>query len=903
MKKSLFYISLIFIFTLFLFSCAKIKYHKDIIFKINHNKLITEITKDDITYDNPKGYEIVIQNMEVNESKNEVVVDFLISHKDKKNSQSYQHKFSGFLTQDNKKKTIIKELNNVLKELDLKDNNNHLLPGYFYNLDKVDITNYDQKNYKLIKDNLVINDTDVSFNYYLIDLKTNYESIKKQYSTKIITTKDFLDNLINKDILDVNQPTSFIWDYKLETITLNSAYKDHLVINKTDLSYNYKDNKISFKYSLSLKNNDIKSIEKEYLITNFKTYREYFDYLEENIDQEFNISYAENLDINNLKPTDFNFNYLHKEVFTYEVISFNKDLTHKTVEFKILFYLKDDKSVSRELTFIIGINKDIENINNQIEETELELIKDKNNTYLFDIKNTDFKIKDHDYEVIIEDLTKDYMLNSLTITYKIKDNDLISTKSRSIKMQGFINSEHPQFIKDIIEYIVSRENITPNLRPSVISSLIKTNYQDQAYGLSFNKLNDSYDELIGEYLVSLKGEYKKLNFEILDTKYDTLFNQDNTYQIKKISLDNSKILPNKLFNTTNINKITKFDDIFSELELYNNSLNQNCDLVVQQMSLNVIDLDLITNKLKVEVIFNHEFLKKSNTNLIEKITKEIYKKEFSFDYPSLIEALNYLLNEIVATDLDRSQHAASEFYQYINHNKIDELETLVKLKDDFSNFFDYEINLKANDNYDLNDTLGELNFNLYLSLTIKGNEYKSNLKAFAFNDFGKINQEFLNKMFSLKYTGDKLTELKTILTKYYSQLDHTSFTDGINEINLKVNEQAKTLFKPSYFLFREYQLILNKVKDATYINILNENVCLEQINNPYDVNLQLFKGNVNGFDFKFSIKNLNIEYLKAYVKKDEFLQGIRKVYFKFKISYELASPQIISFNSLSAIYL
>ena len=71
----------------------------------------------------------------------------------------------------------------------------------------------------------------------------------------------------------------------------------------------------------------------------------------------------------------------------------------------------------------------------------------------------------------------------------------------------------------------------------------------------------------------------------------------------------------------------------------------------------------------------------------------------------------------------------------------------------------------------------------------------------------------------------------------------------------------------------------------------------------YDEELKLYQGLLNGLEFKIAIKALKIEYFRAYVKENEFNEGIKKVYLEFNVSIEQVNPNIITFVSTTVINL
>ena len=902
MKKT-FFIILIQIFILFIYGCTKVDFAKDITFNINHQKHISDITKEDLSYENPKNYHIEIISLNKDEQKNEVSVVFKISNKGKK-FQKITKIFKDFST-----KTLadqVKEaLNNTLAKLVIKDNNDINLPPYFYKLDQVIFTNSDK--FSLIKDNFKKTDNSISFHYYLMDPKTMYTSNKKEYKLNIKSTKEYLDEIISSYNLEISDTNKYIWEYELDKLAINSKHKELLKIDHTPLEYNYNDNTAHFTYWLSFNDDKFSSNKKQYLIKNFKPYTDYLDYLEANIGMFLRIDYDKNKSITDLKKEDFSLIYNNRGIFTNEIISLEKGSIYTQIKFRI--YLKTNKAITKEFSFKFTNDLLQERLLNDLNNNPLTL-KDTNPTYLFDITKDSLTINNNKYLLDILELQKDFINNTLKVVYRIKDIELgiTSKESKEVLLSDFISNNHDILKTDLINYLSQKEGFNNKMSPSYIASLIKTNYEEEDLALQFNKISENYSDLLGQYNIILKGEYKKLSFDLV-CSYNSQFKITNKYLIKKdnLILDKELIIQNKLFPKDRINKLLDYKKMFKILNIYNQELDININLNNYLFKLNVLEQDLVNNRIRFELILRYKFIIKSSDGLKEEQIIEVFRKEYTLDYPSIKDGLNYLANNhIEKTNLNLDTKAASEYYQYIENNKnLNKVEELIQIKDLLEDYFgSTKVDISfVNLNQAVDDLEGELSFNYQLTIRLNNIDFSSDIFNYHLSGFKKINASFLKDNFSIRYIDNQLKELKDIFTKYFNNLSSASFTNNLSEVNLKVAELQKTLFKPAYYIIKENKLNISKVKEKTIIKLLNEDIVLEQYDMAYNEDEKLFKGILDGNSFKFAIKSLKIDYQKAYFREEDFNNGLKKIYLEFDIFVEQANGNIVNFKYTAGINL
>jgi DNA repair exonuclease SbcCD ATPase subunit len=740
------------------------------------------------------------------------------------------------LINDNNKNISLTDYNNYKKRYNelkyiLKDINIILENDYNYNLDENKIKNIKINNKPcelsiLEKEEKELNKylTDTKFKTYenidIIELENTITILKDEYKILELEEKELISNKPLKQKKPTIKKDKVLSEIKL-LYNNNNDFKDFILslnIIKSNKTIKTNDNLLTYdEYNKLLI--DINNLEE--IIKNSK------DKLLI-LEKDFNIIFTkqQNKTIIN-KPLDE-----FKQVKYKTSTTINKEL--KTIDIKsLLLNIENDDKIINSNNIII---KNIENINNELEDYKKELLLlTSNDDYKY---NPDcmYCCKRHwvcrikELEIIINKLVND----KETIELLVDINDYNKINERNIKNKEIKNRY--DLLIEWYNYYKSKEDyelITKQLN-TIISDKTELNNNiilNETKLKENNNIINSYKNRCYELYENLIKIEQYEEYKLWDDKYNDIIKK--LYELKNNINNHNEIINYNKNIKPRIDKYLELKIMYNEWLEYDNILKR----------LQTYELLQIT-----ELINNYEYYNNKSYELYNKliIIKQYdeYKK-WENNYDDIIINLKTLRNEIMNIE---------EMINYYNNIK-PRIDKYLELKDNYNKWIEYDniikiINtnelFKINELLDIYDKYNEYNINnnkkpfikikleLNDKIKIKEKEIKELndklIKQSTINGYNKENRDNYERLYNIIIELDNTIDiLETIIINFQAFRIEMYDKYVLNKLTERANKIIKTLCHTETKPFK-LDYIITVVKDIIHINWL--------INNDYNNGLE-----------------------------------------------------------------
>jgi DNA repair exonuclease SbcCD ATPase subunit len=773
-----------------------------------YDDIINEIIKIHNSEDNLNKY--ILENVNLN-----VCIDN-IDNIDNKNIS---------LTDYNNYKKRYNELKYILKDINII-----LGKDYNYNLDENKIKNI-KINIKpcelsiLEKEEKELNKylTDTKFKTYenidIIELENTITILKDEYKILELEEKELISNKPLKQKKPTIKKDKILSEIKL--LYNNDDFEDFI------LSLNI------IKSNKTIKTNNSLLTYDEYnrLLIDINNLEEIIKHSKDKLlilENDFNIIFTkqQNKTIIN-KPLDE-----FKQVKYKTSTTINKEL--KTIDIKsLLSIIENDDKIINSYNIII---KNIENINNELEDYNKELLLlTSNDDYKYNPECM-YCCKRHwvcrmkELEIIINKLVNDKKTTELLVDI----NDYNKINERNIKNKEIKNRY--DLLTEWYNYYKSKEDyelITKQLN-TIISD--KTELNNNIV-LNENKLNEN-NNIINSYknrcyelyeiLIKIK-QYEE--YKLWDDKYNNVIKK--LYELKNNINNHNEIINYNKNIKPRIDKYLELKIMYNEWLEYDNILKR----------LETYELLQIT-----ELINNYEYYNNKSYELYNKLIKINQYEEYikwENNYNEIIKKIKELRNEIL--NIEEMIH----FYNNIKPR----IDKYLELKDNYNKWIEYDNKIKiinTNELFKINELLDIYDkYNEYISnnnrkplikeklelndkIKTKEKEIKELndkiIKQSTINGYNKENRDNYIRLYEIITDLDNTIEiLETIIINFQAFRIEMYDKYVLNKLTERANKIIKTLCHTETKPFK-LDYIITVIKDIIHINWL--------INNDYNNGLE-----------------------------------------------------------------
>ena len=523
----------------------------------------------------------------------------------------------------------------------------------------------------------------------------------------------------------------------------------------------------------------------------------------------------------------------------------------------------DDRIKNNSKLIIELFNERVESLKNQIVSLDnfdkfQDQIIENINTKIFDLSETldskinEFRKKNNEKEIELANLIKENSNKLESRTYEKIDSFSEKITEYENKIPQIINNLEEKIYVDINSLVSEfsskiKEETDKNLLNNEIVkkdfSTIADNLENQVQikitdifsqsNSNIENLENNIEQEINSLKTIISSERKVNNDEFIKIKenIDTFKRSFDDFK-DSMGIKSDALVSEISFQIDDLNSnfVTKFDDIYKELENTKVSLNhENKELLIQfdEKFKNLEDTisSIATNiyqdnqAFKLELNNRVNYLEDNSIKEISHFKNEIEKKiefglsninEFKVDLENQINGNNYSINKINLLN-ENFQKEIKNSYQSLESNSIlksNELETKIndtkkhsnelhdatnislnRIKNEFEDgqkIINSEINSKIRQLSDkISKSLIETNseFSKKLNENKKDNDYKIKDFASSFDNLISENKKYYAK--TLKEILSDLSDLKSNMDQKYSELSNSIFEADTNIVNCK----------------------------------------------------------------------------------------------------------------------
>lgn len=611
-----------------------------------------------------------------------------------------------------------------------------------------------------------------------------------------------------------------------------------------------------------------------------------------------------NIDINQTRLIDVSKNNVVFEKYDINKYEISFDIEKKVSENKLIVKYKlvsksnsSIQSAYKEKEFTNFLESSTDKLNKLIDKVTVELSSNISEMFLTNVTKEDVIFKNYpinDYEIDYS-ISKDFVNNTLKVTYKLKDkldNSLVS-KEKEYVFSGFKsdpdNTKDSNFAKGgtlngyiadkylfLLERFVfaNKKNVYPSYQFQEEVTLKKSNIDLK---LTLQYLNDNE----GKIKYSVVGKYFDEN--VNDTMEITGFHVENVdYSINQnlaIRADSYvKLIEDKV--TIEQYKEKSSEDILETLESLKlqDKYNNIIDVFGEQYLINITHKKISGNYLKMFFNISRKLYKYENSSLSVVGEKGIFNKEVELKYFDTKDILDYILSKVqekVVTENNPS-------HLYAMHNAgISVIGHLFELEAKYEDYFQNKKTLVEILSISANDLDGEL----YVTYRMKIDEeniFSNNTKKTKFTGLKKVTEKDLKDYVYLIPGEDYLDfpkldgVLKNVVNYHFdNHIYQTKKYDANDPLISRVFPQKSFYINPEAG-FSKYTEGLKK----KFVLTNNQNDIVDsydEITKTFDINRK-----------KIYFNNIYVEFTGVTIAYSETYQK-HFVSANFKISLELLS--------------